>query len=52
VVLIGLENPENRKAIECYGKVQVIGQIPKLQSINRQILCEVFAGNFQGEAFA
>jgi dethiobiotin synthase len=52
VVLIGLENPENRKAIECYGKVQVIGQIPKLQSINRQVLCEVFAGNFQREAFA
>jgi dethiobiotin synthetase len=52
VVLIGPENPENRKAIECYGKVRVIGQIPMIQSINRQVLCEVFAGNFQREAFA
>jgi dethiobiotin synthetase len=52
VVLIGPENPENRKAIECYGKVQVIGQVPMLQNINRQVLREVFAGNFQREAFA
>jgi len=52
VVLIGPENPENRNAIERYGKVQVIGQIPMLPSINRQVLCEVFAGSFQREAFA
>jgi dethiobiotin synthetase len=51
VVLIGPENPENRKAIERYGKVQVIGQIPMVQTINRQVLCEVFAANFQKEAF-
>jgi dethiobiotin synthetase len=51
VVLIGPENPDNRKAIERYGKVQVIGQIPMLQTINRQVLCEVFAANFQKEAF-
>lgn len=52
VVLIGPENPDNRKAIEHYGKVRVIGQIPMLPSINRQALCEVFAENFQREAFA
>lgn len=51
VVLIGPENQENRKAIERYGKVRVIGQIPMLQSINRQVLCEAFAANFQKEAF-
>ena len=52
VVLIGPENPENRKAIEHYGKTRVIGQIPMLKNINRQALCEVFAKNFQREAFA
>jgi dethiobiotin synthase len=52
IVLIGPENPDNRKAIERYGKVQVTGQIPMLQSINRQVLCEVFAEKFQREAFA
>src|SRR5438552_2499164 len=52
VVLIGPENPENRKAIEHYGKARVIGQIPMLKNINRQALCEVFAKNFQREAFA
>jgi hypothetical protein len=51
-VLIGPENLDNSKAIERYGKVRVIGQIPMLPSINRQALCEVFAENFQREAFA
>jgi dethiobiotin synthetase len=52
VVLIGLENPENRKAIERYGKIQVIGQIPVLLNINHEALCDVFDKNFQQEAFA
>jgi dethiobiotin synthetase len=52
VVLIGPENSENRRAIEHYGKIQVIGQIPALKNINRHALCEVFAENFQREAFA
>jgi dethiobiotin synthase len=52
VVLIGPENSENREAIEHYGKVQVIGHIPVLKNINRQTLCQVFAENFQREAFA
>ncbi len=51
VVLIGPENPENKKAIEHYGSTQVIGQIPFLETINRETLCRVFADSFQREAF-
>ncbi len=51
VVLIGPENPENKKAIEHYGSTQVIGQIPILETINRETLCRVFADHFQREAF-
>ncbi|HWZ44474.1 MAG TPA: dethiobiotin synthase [Candidatus Saccharimonadales bacterium] len=51
VVMIGPENCENRKAIERYGKIQVIGQIPMLATINRQRLREVYARHFSREAF-
>lgn len=51
VVLIGPEHPENRKAIEHYGNTRVIGQIPVLETINREALCRVFADHFQREAF-
>jgi len=51
VVLIGPENRENRKAIEYYGKIQVIGQIPVLETINRESLLEAYARHFTKEAF-
>lgn len=51
VVLIGPENRENRKAIEHYGKTQVIGQIPVLETINRESLREAYARHFTKEAF-
>jgi dethiobiotin synthetase len=51
VVLIGPENRENRKAIEYYGKVQVIGQIPVLEAINRESLREGYARHFTEGAF-
>jgi len=52
VVLIGPENPENRQAIERYGKTPVIGQIPPLQRIDKQTLHDVFTEYFIHEAFA
>ena len=52
VVLIGPENHENRKAIEHYGQVQVIGQIPVLESINKNSLCHVYNCHFNKETFA
>jgi len=51
VVLIGQENPENRKAIEYYGKIQVVGQIPMLETVNRDTLRAVYARHFTKEAF-
>jgi dethiobiotin synthetase len=51
VVLIGAENIENRRAIEHYGKVGVIGHIPVLAQIHRAALLEVFEKNFDRLAF-
>jgi dethiobiotin synthetase len=52
VVLIGPENTDNKAAIERYGNIQVIGQIPMLEAINRKTLSAVFANHFTKEAFA
>jgi dethiobiotin synthetase len=51
VVLIGSENIENRKAIEHYGNVRVVGHIPILENIHRAALLEVFEKNFDRLAF-
>jgi dethiobiotin synthetase len=51
VVLIGEENIENRRAIEDYGNVRVIGHIPVLGRIHRAALLEVFEKNFERQAF-
>ncbi|HEV7551757.1 MAG TPA: dethiobiotin synthase [Candidatus Angelobacter sp.] len=51
VVLIGPPNPENKHAIERYGNVPVIGEIPRLKTINKDTLRQVFARHFVREAF-
>ena len=51
VVMIGDENFENRRAIEHYGNVSVIGQIPVLKQINRWALIDVFEKHFDRHAF-
>ena len=51
VVLIGPQNQENKRAIEHYGGVRVIGQIPMLEAINRETLCAVYRQHFSQEAF-
>ena len=51
VVLIGAKNIENRRAIEHFGKVRVVGHIPVLEKIHRGALLEVFANNFDRKAF-
>jgi dethiobiotin synthetase len=51
VVLIGAKNIENRRAIEHFAKVRVIGHIPVLEKIHRAALLEVFANNFDRQAF-
>lgn len=51
VVLIGEENLENRKAIETYGHVPVVGWIPILELINRERLLAVYNDFFSKDAF-
>jgi len=46
VVMIGTENADNRRAIERYGNVPVIGAIPWLERIDRQTLLSVFQHYF------
>jgi dethiobiotin synthetase len=41
VVINGPETPHNRAAIERYGQVEVIAEIPWLESIDRTTLCEI-----------
>jgi dethiobiotin synthase len=52
VVLIGEPNADNREAIETYGATRVVGQIPRLNELNRAALLEVFAKHFDREFFA
>lgn len=51
VVMIGAPNAENRAAIEEYGKVRVVGEIPWLTEINRSVLLEIFAARFDQSLF-
>ena len=51
VVMIGKEDAGNRRAVEHYGDVPVIGSIPWLDNINRGTLCSVFEQQFDKNAF-
>lgn len=51
VALVGDENIENRRAIEHYGNVRVIGHIPILEQINRAALLNVYEKYFDRQAF-
>jgi dethiobiotin synthase len=51
VVMVGAPNVENRAAIEKYGKVRVVGEIPWLTEINRAVLLEIFAARFDQSLF-
>ena len=52
MVMVGKENADNRRAVEHYGEVPVIGFIPWLDSIERAGLCRVFEQHFDRTAFA
>ncbi len=51
VIMVGKPNVENRRAIEHYGKIRVIGFVPPLERINRRALIAVFARHFDRKAF-
>jgi dethiobiotin synthetase len=52
VVLVGKENRENRKAIERYGEVSVVGWVPFLRKINRAALLRVFHRQFDARVLS
>jgi len=51
VAFIGDEDVENRRAIEHYGKVRVIGRIPILDEINRATLLDAYEKHFDHGVF-
>jgi dethiobiotin synthetase len=51
VVMIGAPNADNRAAIEEYGKVRVVGEIPWMTEMNRGTLLEIFAARFDQSLF-
>lgn len=52
VVMVGKQDAENRKAMEHYGGVRVIGTIPPLRKLNRAALLATFRKHFEKRAFA
>ena len=40
VVLNGIPNPDNREAIESFGRVKVVGEIEPMNPLSRDTLCE------------
>jgi dethiobiotin synthetase len=51
VVLIGDLNANNREAIEEYGRVRVVGEIPRLGKLCRTTLLEAFDQHFDKKVF-
>ncbi len=51
VVAVGPPNADNERAIERYGGAPIIGRVPLLEVINRDILLEVFNREFDKGKF-
>jgi dethiobiotin synthetase len=51
VVLVGERNSENRKAIEHYGNVSVIGWLPLFKRLDRRALLAAYKRHFERKAF-
>jgi dethiobiotin synthetase len=51
VVMVGKPNLENRKAIEHYGEIEVIGAVPILAKLNRRTLISAFQKHFDRKVF-
>lgn len=51
VIMVGKPNTENRKAVEQYGHVRVVGTVPWLKKVNRDALLDVFRKHFDRRAF-
>jgi dethiobiotin synthetase len=51
VVMIGQRNKDNERSVEHFGGVPVIGTIPWLETINREVLLSVCRSNFDQKYF-
>jgi dethiobiotin synthetase len=51
VVMVGKPHSENRKAIEHYGEIEVVGEVPMLAKINLRTLTSVFRKHFDRGVF-
>ncbi len=51
IAMVGKPNIENRKAIEHYGEIDVVGVVPILARINRRTLIGVFKKHFDHKVF-
>jgi dethiobiotin synthetase len=51
VILVGKANRENRKAIEHYGEISVVGWLPFLKKLNRPALLAAYKKHFDRKAF-
>lgn len=52
VIMVGKPNRENRRAIERYGEIEVVGAVPFLARLNRATLLQAFSRNFDRKVFA
>ncbi len=52
VVMVGKPNADNRRAIEHYGSVSVVGVVPPLKKLTRVALLEIFRKKFDLRIFA
>jgi dethiobiotin synthetase len=52
VIMVGKPSRDNRRAIEHYGEIEVIGAVPPLPKMNRVVFLQVFRRNFGAKAFA
>jgi len=50
-VMVGSADNDNRKAIEHYGEIPVVGHIPPLTTLNRSVLLRVFEREFDKAVF-
>ena len=51
VVMMGRENKENEEAIEHFAAVPIIGRVPHIDHIDRNILLQIFQSHFAHEYF-
>jgi dethiobiotin synthetase len=51
VIMVGKPNAENRKAVEHYGKIVVVGVVPWLKKIDRVTLLSAFHESFDPRVF-